>query len=77
MHKRQQTGTPNFKVGDRVFFKNTATWQMGPKKESWLQKSLHRVQQILHLHRKPSYMKKQTLQWEGCCTQTVIQVVEC
>ena len=48
---------PNFKIGDRVYFKKQATWQMGSKMESWLQDCLYRVQQRILPHRKQSYRK--------------------
>ena len=49
--------TPNFKVGNRVFFKKQATWQIRSKMESWLQNCLHRVQRTLPTYRKSSYRK--------------------
>ena len=67
----------NFKVGDSVFFKKQATWQMWSKVESWLQDCLHRVQWTLPADRKSSYWENKTLQCLGCCTQSASQAMEC
>ena len=48
---------PDFKVGDKLFFKSQATWQMGLEVESWLWYHLYKAQWTLPSHRKPSYRK--------------------
>ena len=40
-HKTTDHTPPSFKIGDKVYFKNTQPGKMGLKMETWIQDCLH------------------------------------
>ena len=64
---------PSFKIGDRVYFKNKATWQVRPQVETRLQNCLYWAWWTLPAHRKPSNRKVQSCNVKGCSSWTSIE----
>ena len=67
---------PSFKIGDRVYFKNKTTRQMGPQMDIWIQGCPYWGWQTLPTYWKSRYWKNKLMQCQRCSTQTTSRILE-